>query len=496
MIRMPLLRMDHITKRYPGVLALEEVSFELRAGEVHCLVGENGAGKSTLMKILSGAIPRTGGALRIEERPVEIDSPIASQRLGIGMIYQDFKLVPELTVAENITLGSEIRRRRSPFVDAAAMRRAARESLERLGESLDPDARVGSLTVAQMQVVEIAKALSRDVRILALDEPTASLTGREIDNLFRVIGTLRDAGVGVIYISHRLEEIFRIGDRVTILRDGRVVNTAPVGELDRRALIALMVGRELEQEFPRAELRKGEELLRVEHLCSSRIRDVSFSLARGEIVGLAGLVGAGRSELAFTLFGADPKSSGRILLDGREIAPRHPHEAIEEGIALLTEDRNRLGLILPMNVRENITLANLRELRRGPFIRRAAERDAAGAFVRDLAIRPPDMDMPVDQLSGGNRQKVILARWLNTKAKLLLFDEPTAGIDVGARYEIYLMMNDLARRGIGVLVISSDLPELLGICDRIIVMAEGRIAGELPRAAATQENIMHLAVGG
>ena len=489
--------MRGITKRYPGVLALDSVDFSLEAGEVHCLVGENGAGKSTLMKILSGALGMDEGTIAVGGRAVTVDSPATSQSLGIGMIYQDFKLVPELTVAENILLGSEPVRTPARFIDRAAMHERASKSLSLLGEQIDTDEPVTRLSVAKRQIVEIAKALSRNVRILAMDEPTAPLTGHEIVNLFSTIRRLKAEGVGVIYISHRLEEVFDIGDRLTVLRDGKVVATCPIADADRRTLIRWMVGRELEQEYPKASLTRGEEILRIENLSSARLHGINLSLHRGEILGLAGLVGAGRSELARALFGADPFGGGKILLEGRGIRPRSPHDAIGAGIALLTEDRNRYGLIMQMNIRENISLASLSALLSGSFVSSMKEGLMVRQYVDDLHIRPADPEMRVENLSGGNRQKVVLARWLATQAKVLIFDEPTAGIDVGVKYEIYTLINRLAEQGIGVLVISSDLPELLGICDRIAVMCEGTITGVLDRADATPEKVMSLAaIGG
>ena len=489
----PLLHMQHIRKHYPGVLALDDVSFELHAGEVHCLLGENGAGKSTLMKVLSGAQLKDAGAILIDGAEVVIHSPADSRRHGIGMIYQDFKLVPELSVAENIYLGSEPRKGNSPFIDFQRMYGDANNVLAQLGEHIDVKAMVSTLSIAHRQLVEIAKALSKNVRILALDEPSAALTGKELKNLFQVLRRLKSEGVGVIYISHRLEEIFEIGDRVTILRDGKFVHTAAIAEVDRRSLVRWMVGRELEQEYPRVQLTRGNEILGVENVSCGILRDISVSVCRGEIFGFAGLIGAGRTELARVIFGADQKESGKMFLDGNEIHPRSPREAIDLGIGLLTEDRNKYGLIMQMNVRENITLSNLRELTAGVFVNRSKERTTAMEFSDKLRIKTPSVEQEVDHLSGGNRQKVVLARWLFTKSKVLLFDEPTAGVDVGVKYEIYNLMNNLAAEGVGVIVISSDLPELLGICDRIAVMCEGRITGILSRNEATQEKIMMLA---
>lgn len=495
MIALPLLQMKGIYKHYPGVVALADVNFELNAGEVHCLLGENGAGKSTLMKILSGAIKKDAGSILIESEEIEFNSPADAQKYGISMIYQEFKLVPELSVAENILLGNEPTRGRSPLVDHKKMQQDAQEILAQLGEKIPITAKISSLSIAQRQIVEIARALSRQVKILAMDEPSASLSQNELKRLFAVIRRLKTEGVGIIYISHRLEEVFEIGDRLTVLRDGRFIHSCPVSETDRRSLIRWMVGRELEQEFPRIEPDRGEEVLRIEGLSSGVLKDINLSVYRGEILGLAGLVGAGRSELARIIFGADPKDKGRISLEGGKISARTPREAIDLGIGLLTEDRNKYGLIMQMNVRENISLSNLRQVAGSFFINQSEEYSVAEKFKQALRIRTPSINQKVENLSGGNRQKVVLARWLLTKSKLLIFDEPTAGIDVGVKLEIYNLINQLAKEGIGIVVISSDLPELLGICHRITVMWEGCITGILSANEATQERVMTLATG-
>ncbi|TAK58544.1 MAG: sugar ABC transporter ATP-binding protein [Bacteroidetes bacterium] len=490
-----LLSMQNIRKQYPGVLALDNVSFELQAGEVHCLLGENGAGKSTLMKVLSGAIQKDGGEILIEEKPVDIHSPVQSQRLGIGMIYQDFKLVPELSVAENILLGHEPTKGKSSFIDFPALHKKAETILFQLGETFDTHAPVFTLSVAQRQVVEIAKALSKNVRILAMDEPSASLTQRELKTLFAIIKRLKSEGVGIIYISHRLEEIFEIGDRLTVLRDGKHIKTCALGEANRRSLINWMVGREIEQEYPKIELERGEEILRVEHVSGGVVNDASFTLYKGEIFGFGGLVGAGRSDLAKIIFGADKKEKGKIFLNGKEIAPRSPREAIDLGIGLLTEDRNHFGLFMQLDIKENISISNLAELLKGPFVDREKEASVANEYSSSLRIKTPSIEQLVENLSGGNRQKVVLARWLFTKSKVLIFDEPTVGIDVGVKYEIYNLLNRLAQDGFGVIVISSDLPELLGVCDRIAVMWQGSMTGILERSQFSQERVMMLATG-
>lgn len=491
-----VLEMTGITKRFPGVLAVNEAQLDLRPGEVHCLVGENGAGKSTLVKILAGALPTDAGEIRLAGTPVYITSPHHAQRLGVSMIYQEFNLSPYLSVAENIFLGREPRLGKTPFINWAKMHREARELLSRIRMGLDVRKPVNECSVAQQQMVEIAKALSFNSKIIIMDEPSATLTEHELAALFDLIRGLKRDGIGMIYISHRLEEIFEIGDRVTIMRDGQYIATHPVSQVTREQLIRLMVGRELKDEFPKESFPRGAERLRVEGLSrTGAFEDVNFSVHTGEIVGLTGLVGAGRTEVARAVFGADRIDGGQIYLDGRPITVRSPQDAIRQGIGLLTEDRKNQGLILGMTVRENTTLANLKELVRAFFVDRRRERQVTGNFVRELQIKTPSVEQMVQNLSGGNQQKVVLAKWLFTQSRVLIFDEPTRGIDVGAKVEIYRLMNELLRKGVSILMISSELPEVLGMCDRILVMHEGRLAGELARAEATQEKIMHLATG-
>ena len=492
-----VLEMTGIVKRFPGVLAVNGAGLDLRPGEVHCLVGENGAGKSTLMKILAGAQPMDEGEIRIEGEPVHISSPHHAQRLGISMIYQEFNLSPYLSVAENIFLGREPRIGRTPFIHARKMRRDAREILDRIRVDLDVRRPVNECSVAQQQMIEIAKALSFNSKIIVMDEPSATLTDHELEALFDLIRELRSQGIGMIYISHRLEEIFHIGDRITVMRDGEHVATRPVSEVSRDDIIRMMVGRELKDEFPKEVFDRGEERLRVEALTRrGAFEDVSFSLHEGEIVGLTGLVGAGRTEVARAIFGADRMDAGQVYLDGAPVAVRSPQEAIRRGIGLLTEDRKNQGLVLGMAVRENTTLGNLSSLVRWLFVNRRKERAVTDSYVADLQIKTPSIEQTAQNLSGGNQQKVVLAKWLFTQSRVLIFDEPTRGIDVGAKVEIYRLMNDLVRQGVCILMISSELPEVLGMCDRILVMHEGHLAGELGRSEATQERIMQLATGG
>jgi ribose transport system ATP-binding protein len=485
--------MRGIVKRYGEVVAVGGAGFTLARGEVHALVGENGAGKSTLMRILSGAIRRDGGSVLVDGAEVEIRSPSDAIALGIGMIPQELQLVAGMTVAENIVLGAEPAIRRTPFVDRNAMDRIAADALGQLGETIDLAEPVGGLSVARRQIVEIARAISRKVRILAFDEPTASLSDYEIVGLFRLIRRLKSEGVGILYISHRLDEIFEIADRVTILRDGAVVTAAATASLDRKAMIRFMVGRELDDEAEHRSRAAGDELLKLVAVAGGRLSGIDLVLRRGEILGLAGLVGSGRTELVRLIFGADARSGGRMFLEGREANPRSPRDAIELGIGLLTEDRDRLGLVGSMNVRENITLAGLRRLCRGPFVVRRREESAARGHAERLRIKAPSIEAAVSELSGGNRQKVVLARWIEARSRVLIFDEPTVGVDVGARDEIHALLCGLAAAGTGVMVVSSDLDELLAISDRIVVMCEGRIAGELERAEATRGKIMTLA---
>ena len=491
-----VLEMRDIVKRYPGVLAVDHGQLTLRPGEVHCLVGENGAGKSTLMKVLAGAIPMDSGEIRLSGEPVSVTSPHHAQQLGISMIYQEFNLSPFLSVAENIFLGREPRLGKTPFINWSTMYRDAREILGRV--RTDPDVRkpVNECSVAQQQIVEIAKALSFSSKVIVMDEPSATLTDHELKALFDLIRGLKKDGIGMIYISHRLEEIFEIGDRVTVMRDGQYIGTKEVSEVHREDLIHMMVGRELKDEYPKERFARGEEVLRVEGLgIDGAFQDVSFSLHKGEIMGLTGLVGAGRTEVARAIFGADKLHAGQIFLDGRPITVTSPQDAIRQGIGLLTEDRKTQGLVLGMSVRENTTLANLKDLVRFLFVDRGREREVTLKYVDDLRIKTPTIEQTAQNLSGGNQQKVVLAKWLFTGCRVLIFDEPTRGIDVGAKVEIYKLMNELVRNGVCILMISSELPEVLGMCDRILVMHEGRLAGELPRADADQERLMRLATG-
>jgi rhamnose transport system ATP-binding protein len=491
-----LLRATDISKSFAGVHALQHVSFELHTGEVHALVGENGAGKSTLIKIITGAHQADEGTLEINGRLIAENSPLISRSLGIAAIYQQPALFPDLTVAENIALGLEPRGGWR-VVRWGGRHRRARDLLDRVGASIDPDTFVSHLTMPEQQLVEIARALGADARILIMDEPTASLSEREVEQLFRVIRDLRGHGAGIIYISHRLDELFQVADRVTVLRDGRTVDTRPMTAVDRAELIRLMVGREITVIFPKREVPKGDTVLELRGVgCRELgVRGVSLTVRAGEIVGLAGLVGAGRTELARVLFGLSPADVGEILLRGRPVVIDSPTAAVRLGLAYVPEDRRRHGVILEMPVAANASLAILKKIATLGWLDFARERDLAASFVRRLGIKTASVDAPVGELSGGNQQKVAVARWLATDPAVLILDEPTQGVDVGAKAEIHRLMGELAERGLAILMISSELPEVLGMSDRVVVMHAGTVAGTLDRAAATQEQVLALALG-
>jgi len=492
----PLLEMQDISKRFPGVQALDQVSFDLYPGEVHALVGENGAGKSTLMKILSGVYQPDSGTIIFDQAPVNLTSPHQAQRLGISTIYQEFNLVSTLSVAENICLGDEPNMVGPLLVNWGAMRQRARLALTLLRADFDVDTLVEELSMAQQQIVEIAKALERKARLVIMDEPTAALTGAETDTLFDVIRSLRQRGLGVIYISHRLEEITEIADRVTVLRDGHVVGTKALDEVTLPTIVRMMIGRDIDQQFPVPARKRGKPALSVRNLSRRGVLDnVSFDVYSGEIVGLAGLVGSGRTDLAQAIFGVQRADEGTIEVDGQPLSKASPVQAIRLGIGLAPEDRKNGGLVLSLPVSENITLASLDKLFSSPLIIHRREKLIAEKYVEELRIATPDVGRETLTLSGGSQQKVVLSKWLLRDAKMLILDEPTRGIDVGAKLEIYRLMDELATRGVAILMISSDLPEILGMSDRILVMHEGKIVGELDRNAATEEKVMMFATG-
>ena len=485
-----VLRLESVSKAFPGVQALDRVDFEVRAGEVHALLGENGAGKSTLIKIVSGVYQPDAGSILIDGRAARFATPSEAQRAGIATIYQELLLFPELSVAENIFLGHAPRTAWGT-IDWGAMRARAHELLASLEiRDLDVARPVGALSVGNRQRVEIAKALSQNARILIMDEPTAALSEADVLHLFRIVRLLRERGVGIVYISHRLEEVFELADRVTVLRDGQFVGTRQVDGCGPDELITMMVGRTIDNLFPKLPAAIGQPVLEARRLNGPPLfHEVSMEVRAGEIVGLAGLVGSGRSELAQAIFGIQPAQSGELLLDGRAVRIGSPEAAKRLGIAYVPEDRGHQGLIRPMRLRENISLAVLRQVARGPFIDRRAETALAEKSIRQLSVRASGPEQVVAKLSGGNQQKVVLSKWLASAPRVLIMDEPTRGIDIGAKSEIHRLMSGLARAGLAILMISSELPEIMGMSDRILVMREGTIVAEFAREDATQEAI-------
>jgi ribose transport system ATP-binding protein len=488
-----VVRLRGVSKEFPGVKAVDRVDLEILPGEVHALAGENGAGKSTLMKILSQVERPTEGELQISGEKVAFHGPGYAQSLGVAMVYQEFALAPHLSVAENLFLGREPAR--AGFINRRSEKEKAGELLGRVGLEIDSNRLVSGLTVAEQQRLEIAKALAIEAKVLILDEPTATLAEREIEGLFEVMREMASRGIAILYISHRLDEIFRIADRVTVMRDGKVMETKPTSELTEEELVNLMVGREVGNLYPKPEAEIGEVLLRVEGISREGVlKDCSFEVRSGEILGFAGLVGAGRTELARAVFGADPVDSGRVELEGREIQVKSPQAAIAAGIGYLTEDRKGAGLALQLGIDHNITLANVPVAMAG-FLDLGTEQRVARDWSEQLDIQAPTIKRKVQVLSGGNQQKVVVAKWLETHARALFFDEPSRGIDVGAKAEMFGLIGDLAKEGRGIVLISSYLPELLNMCDRILVMRDGRVAGVLEREEFSEERIVSLATG-
>nr|WP_202504692.1 MULTISPECIES: sugar ABC transporter ATP-binding protein [unclassified Streptomyces] len=488
-----LLRVEGVRKTFPGVVALDRVDFDLRSGEVHVLLGENGAGKSTLIKMLSGAYRPDSGTLFARGEEVRINGAEDAERLGIATIYQEFNLVPDLTVAENIFLGRQPRR--FGMIDRRRMEADAEVLLHRVGLHVSPRTRVRELGIARLQMVEIAKALSLDARVLIMDEPTAVLTSEEVDKLFRIVRQLREDGVGIVFITHHLDEIAALGDRVTVLRDGRSIDQVPASTPEAE-LVQLMVGRSIDQQYPRERPDAGEPLLSVRGLTRDGLfHDISFDVHAGEVVGLAGLVGAGRTEVARAVFGADPYDAGTVDVRGERLGKHDVTAAMAAGLGLVPEDRKGQGLVLDASVQENLGLVTLRSASRSGLVDLKGQRTAAARIAEQLGVRMAGLGQHVRTLSGGNQQKVVIGKWLLADTRVLILDEPTRGIDVGAKVEIYQLVNELTASGHAVLMISSDLPEVLGMSDRVLVMAQGRIAGELPAGEATQDAVMALAVG-
>ncbi len=491
----PVLVLDHATKRFGAVHALEDGSITLYPGEAHALLGENGAGKSTLVKILAGVHGADGGELLIDGKPVVFSGPAASRAAGVSIIYQEPTLFPDLSVAENIFMGRQpLGRGRA--IDRRAMNAAAREVFGRLGVELDPDRQARGLSVADQQIVEIAKALSLNARVLVMDEPTAALTGVEVERLFEVMRTLRNEGAAVLFISHRLEEVFASCQQVTIMRDGAFVRTARVDQLTIDDIIRSMVGRDLDSLFPKTETAPGEVVLDVENLTSEGVfYDIALTVRRGEIVALAGLVGAGRSEVARAIFGIDRRTSGVVRINGTALTAHSPMAAMDAGLALVPEDRRQQGLVMDLGIDQNVALASLSRLSHSGLIRRSSERDLAATWADRLQLKFGRMKNPVSTLSGGNQQKVVLGKWLARDPALLIIDEPTRGIDVGTKAEVHRILDELVAQGMAILMISSELPEVLGMADRVLVLHEGRMTAQLSRAEANEDSVMRAASG-
>lgn len=490
----PILELKDITKEYPGVLALDKMNLTVFPGEIHALMGENGAGKSTLIKIVSGAIKPNGGIIRFQGEDYQSMTPALSKRLGIGVVYQEFNLVPELSVAENIFLGQKLSS--GININRKLMNKKAKDLMDSFGINIDVTKEVKNLTVAYQQLVEITKTISSDVKVLIMDEPSAPLTNREIEAMFGIVQKLKKQGVAIIYISHRMEEIFKLADRVTVMRDGKYIATKSINEIDQQGLIKLMVGRSLDEQFPEVEKNIGDIALDVQGLSTAEmLKNISFCVRKGEILGIAGLVGAGRTETARAIYGADVKLSGIIKVEGKEVNIRSTRDAINCGIALIPEDRKKHGALLQMSIRENISFITLKEISKLGIVDLKKDKELSEKYITQLSIKTPSMEQLTKNLSGGNQQKVVLAKALASKSNIVIFDEPTRGIDVGAKKEIYVLMNELAKNGMAIIMISSEMPELLGMSDRILVMHEGELMGELSKEEATQEKILTLASG-
>lgn len=487
-------RVDEIVKTYPGVTAIDHVSFSVEPGEVHALIGENGAGKSTLIKILSGAITPDSGRITFLGNEYTSMTPKLSQSLGIQVIYQEFTSIPTLSAAENVFLGEKTSD--GIFVNMKDREERARRLFEELHVDVDPSAKVRDLSPASKQIVEIAKAVHKNVKMLIMDEPTAPLTSSEVEVLFGIVRKLKSEGVTIIFISHRLEELFAIADRITVMRDAHYIGTKKVNEVTRNELITMMAGRELKETYPSRSTQIGEEVLRVEHLYGNGDSDISFTLHKGEILGFAGLVGSGRTELMRVIYGAERMEKGKIFIDGKETSIRSCHDAIEKGIGLIPEDRKTQGVFLNHSIAWNIAINAIKNMANGAFVNEAKVKKASEDYREKFAIKTPNLEQKVKNLSGGNQQKVVLAKTLAAQCRIIIFDEPTRGIDVEAKQEIYKLMNDLVEQGNAILMVSSDMPELIGMSDRIMVMCENHLGGEVPKEKFDQNYILDLASGG
>jgi ribose transport system ATP-binding protein/inositol transport system ATP-binding protein len=492
-----ILKMENIHKQFPGVYALNSVNFELKKGEVHALLGENGAGKSTLIKIIAGIYQPDDGNIFVNGKKCNIDSVNTSQTMGISVIHQELCLVPNMTVSENIFLGRELLHGKAGFIDFTEQNTKAQEILDSMELEIKATDMVVTLSVAQQQMVEIAKALSVESEVIVMDEPTSSLSEKEVDMLFKTVEKLRKRNISVIYISHRLEELFKITDRITILRDGKYIGTRITKEITTDDLIAMMVGRDLKEFYVRSDHKLGEKVFEVKNIKSNNIlNDISFSLKKGEILGISGLVGAGRTELARAIFGIDKFDSGKIIIDGKEVIINSPEEAMKQGIVLVPESRKEQGLILKRSVGYNLTLCVLKDFIKTIKNDKAKENSIISDYIKKLSIKTPSAEQLVVNLSGGNQQKIVIAKWLATKPKVLILDEPTRGVDVGAKFEIYTIMSMLASQGLSIIMISSELPEVINMSDRVVVMCRGRVTGILNRDELDQKRIMKFATGG
>lgn len=497
MNKTPVVEMKNIHKSFFNVQVLKGVDFDLIPGEIHALMGENGAGKSTLMKILTGIHKSNSGEILYKGEIVEYHSPKEAEKAGIAVIHQELNIIPYLTVAENMFLGKELKRQPFGILKTKEMNEKTKENLNRLGIDIDPQKEAGELSVGQQQMIEIARAIAAETEVLIMDEPTAALTDREIETLFTVINQLRREGVAIIYISHRMEEIFRMCDRITVLRDGQSIGTKITSETDFEEIVKMMVGRELGERFPERTAEIGGDRFVVEDLSLEGIfNNISFNVRKGEILGVAGLMGAGRTEIMETIFGARKKKNGRIYMDGKELNIRKPHHAIAAGIGFITEDRKDEGLVLGLTVRENLAIPNLKKLSKSAVIQKQREKQWTEEMIQKLRIKTSGPEQEVKSLSGGNQQKVVFGKWLGTEPKLLILDEPTRGVDVGAKKEIYSIMNELTEKGFSIIMVSSELPEILGMSDRVMVIHEGKLSAILDKKEASQEKIMEAATGG
>jgi ribose transport system ATP-binding protein len=497
MSHIPVIEMKGISKSFSGNKVLDHVDFQLLSGEIHALMGENGAGKSTLIKILTGIYERDTGTVNIRGKEVHFKNPKEAEQSGIAMIHQELNIIPNLTVYENMFLGKELTMGRFGITKGKEMKSKTKEYLNRLGIDIDPNIEAGNLSVGQQQMIEIARAVAADTEVLIMDEPTAALTEREIEALFKVISSLKKQGVGIVYISHRMEEIFQICDRISVLRDGQFIDSKEVAKTNFDEIVKLMVGRQLGERFPERDTDIGQERFRVENLTSKgSFEDISFSVHQGEIIGVAGLMGAGRTEIMQAIVGYRTHDAGKVFIDGKEVIIKSPYDAIRAGVAFVTEDRKSQGLILELSVRENLSITNLDKISKKSLISTKAENSLVDGMIEKLHVKTSGRELSVKSLSGGNQQKIVFGKWLGIHPKILILDEPTRGVDVGAKKEIYQLMNDLTKQGVSIIMVSSELPEILGMSDRILVIHEGKLSSVLNKSEANQENIMLSATGG